>query len=334
MRTAAAQQGDKPATPQEELPFENKATPAEGEEEEVTVEVEGEAAPAEKTEPLPTVEGLQKQLQDLEKSERIAQEQRQQMFAEREAALADSQKYQTEATRSKLTVEEAQLETIETALGAATADAEAAQREIKLSIESGDADGQVKAYRRLAKAENYLGRLEEGKTELETRIERAKQAIERPVEKTQQDPIKAMGLPPKAEDWLRAHPEYLTDNRKNIKLQAAHFDALEEGHQPFSTGYFESMEVRLGVKKAEKPIEETEVERPVTSHEQKRTAIVSAPVSRDPPTGGEKPKTPSQVTLTKVEREHAKAAGITDAEYAKQKLTLQERKRNGHYGEH
>ncbi len=333
MRGAAAQVDPKAGTVQDDLPFENKDIP----EVEADKEVEVDTPEVEKKEPetVPSVDALQKQIQDLEKAEQTARDARDAAIAEREAALADRQKFETEATKSKLSVEQAQLETIETAISAAQADADAAQRDIKTAIINADPDAQTEAYRRLAKAETYLGRLEDGKGELEARVARAKALAEKPpeVEKKATDPVEALNLPDRAKEWLRERPEYINDQRKNVKLQAAHWDAIEEGHKPFSTDYFISVEKILGLRKAEPTIEEREVERPITPDQQRRTAIVSAPVSRDPPSGGEK-KSSTRVTLTKAEQEHAKAAGITEAEYAKQKLKLQDLKQNGHYGEH
>jgi len=331
MRTAAAQVDTKLEPKQDDLPFENKEPEAGDTEIEVEVEPKVE-------EPPPSIDALQKQIEALEKSEKLAQEGREQALAEREAALADRQKFESQVSKSQLSVEQAQLETIETAMAGAQSDAESAMRDVKTAIINSDPDAQAEAYRRLAKAETYLGRLEDGKSELESRVAQAKARAEKPpeAEKKTVDPVAAMNVPERAKEWLREHPEYVSDHRKNAKLQSVHWDAVDEGKakgfDTFSTDYFITVEKLLGLRKDESVIEDVEVKRPVTP-DQKRTAIVSAPVSRDPPSGGA-PKSQTKVTLSQMEREHAKAAGITEAEYAKQKVKLQELKANGHYGDH
>ena len=64
-----------------------------------------------------------------------------------------------------------------------------------------------------------------------------------------------------------------------------------------------------------------------------RRIPVSAPVSREIPTGDLSPQSPSRVTLSAAEREHAKLAGISEVEFARQKLKLQALKASGHYRE-
>jgi hypothetical protein len=44
----------------------------------------------------------------------------------------------------------------------------------------------------------------------------------------------------------------IRDPKKFSKLQAAHYDALAEGHAPDSPGYFAAVETRIGLRKAER----------------------------------------------------------------------------------
>lgn len=334
MRTAAAQvdTSKKPEEHQEELPFESKAPEVEQDDD---VEIVHEPAPKKKVEEPDANAALLKQIEDLKKSEQIAREEADR--AKREAR-EERAKFEDEVRASRQTVEQAQLETIETALAAAKNDAEAAERDIKLAIEQADPQAQAEAYRRLTRAETQYARLEDGKVELEERIKQAAEKVKIEAESRKNDPIEAMNIPAAGKDWLRKHPEYATNQRLNIKLQAAHWDALDAGHRAFSTEYFEEVEKIIGLRKVEKskaeddddPIEEREVVRPNT--ETRRTPIVSAPVSREVPSGGA-PKSKTRIYLTKEEVEHARASGITEAEYAKQKQVLAERKANGHYGD-
>jgi hypothetical protein len=61
-------------------------------------------------------------------------------------------------------------------------------------------------------------------------------------------------------------------------------------------------------------------------------AVVSAPVSRGVPQGGDRQATqidPRRVSLSPVEREIARSAGISELEYAKQKIKLSRMKATG-----
>lgn len=55
-------------------------------------------------------------------------------------------------------------------------------------------------------------------------------------------------LPEKAKAWLRAHPEFITDNIRNGDIANAHLDLIAiKGTVPFSPAYFEQIETKLGV---------------------------------------------------------------------------------------
>ena len=62
-------------------------------------------------------------------------------------------------------------------------------------------------------------------------------------------------------------------------------------------------------------------------------AHVSAPVSRDIPSGGNGQRRPGSVTLTADQLDAAKIAGVTPADYAKQLLRLREMQAAGEYSE-
>jgi hypothetical protein len=68
--------------------------------------------------------------------------------------------------------------------------------------------------------------------------------------------------------------------------------------------------------------------------EPERRTPVSAPVSREIPSSTTgRPPSETRVTLSAAEREHAKLAGISEVEFARQKLKLQALKASGHYRE-
>ncbi len=353
MSRSAAAQTEQKLDPQQldqldkNKPVDNEGILVEKEEEpEIEVSVEGDPEPpplAAKAEPpkedqTTQISALQKQLDDLRKSEEMARANHERALKEREEAIASSQKYEAEASRSRADSDEAKLDAINNAMVAAEAESKTAERELEQAISNADTKAQAEAYRKMSKAETAYGRLEDGKSYLESQIKQAnaqrKQQLEEakkappPEAPKSQDPIDLMQVPERAREWLREHREYVTDPRKNAKLQNMHWEVLDGGHKEFSTAYFIEMEKLLGLIKT--PEIEVEVESKVDA-EPKRTTIVSAPVSREAPSSGSTSST--RVRLTREQSEVAKLAGITDAEYAKQLLRLQAEKKNGNYGE-
>ena len=71
-------------------------------------------------------------------------------------------------------------------------------------------------------------------------------------------------------------------------------------------------------------------EEKVEKQEQQRTNIVSAPVSREVPSGGGTRQN-GKITLTKEQQEAARISGVTETEYARNLVKMNEAKANGQY---
>lgn len=308
------------AEPEDEL-FE--AAPPEAE----VVEPVKPAAPPPTPEPPKDDNALQKQIEALKKSEAVAKQERdsarqnaeeaRKRAIEREVEIA---KFQKEATQSKT-------DSIASGIAAANAEAETAQKDIENAVSIGDVKAQAEAYRRLAKAETALARLEDGKSALEEEAKRIEVApkpqppVDDPIERILQN----ANMPTIAKNWLRAHPEYITDAKKNAKINSLHFEVIDEGHEAYSPAYIESMETHLGMREVPK---KNEQEIPEDETPPQRSSIVSAPPSREVPTG-KLPQRKGIANLTPAQREAAKWAGITEVEYAKQLEKMNEMKANG-----
>lgn len=264
---------------------------------------------------------FQKQIEALRASERKAQEAREQAIRDREEALQRAREREAEVAQLRKTTIESQTEAIAAALAAAQADAEGAQRDLAAAGEAGDFAAQSAAYRRLAKAEAAISRLEDGKAELE---ERAKAPPPSP--QPSGDPIDQMDISPNAKKFLKENRHYLTNPRLNAKMNATHFDLVEEGYEPFSDDYLEEIKQRMAPKKKQEPVVEEEVQ-----PARRASEVVSAPVSREAPSSSGNGDRPGRVTLTVAQKEAAKMAGISEAEYAKQLLRLRQEKANGNY---
>lgn len=286
-----------------------------------TVDVDEKKA----AEPEDAAAELRKQLEDLKKNEEIHNREILRLQQEAEQARRRAVDQEVQLRQVKYEAEDNQLTAVNNAIAAANAEAAAAQRDIESAASLGDTAAQAEAYRKLSRAESKLVQLENGRDALVEQLEQLK-LQQSEVAKHIDDPLERTALPPMAKQWLRDHPEYLSDRRKNAKIQALHFDVIDEGHAEFSRPYFDRLEEMLGFRKAEKKSEKGE-----ESEGDDRDEIVSAPPSRGVPVGDEI-QDGSRVRLTASEREHAKLAGVTDAEYAKQKQVLAKMKANGQYG--
>ncbi|MGB4781060.1 hypothetical protein, partial [Candidatus Methylomirabilis sp.] len=186
----------------------------------------------------PAVQDLMAQYKELEG--RQAETERRRIDAEQEAA-----RHRTEAETAKKQVASSQVDTVTTALNAAKADAEQAKRDIRSAKDAGDIDAEIDAQDRLAQARADERRLDEAKSDLESRA-KAPPKREAP---QQTDPVEAyiQGRTAPTAQWLRAHPEFIRDPRKQAKLSAAHYDAEGEGLVADTPAYFDHVEKFLGI---------------------------------------------------------------------------------------
>lgn len=168
------------------------------------------------------------------------------------AAQADADKARREVESARGEVQSSQLDTVTTALEAAQAAIETAQKDIQSAIELGDAKSQAEAQTRLSKATATAVRLEEAKDDLEQSVKTTKEG--RKIDdgasrEAPSDPVEAYvaGRPPRTQEWLRTHREYVTDPKRQAKLNAAHFDAVAEDIAPGTDAYFSHIENYLGL---------------------------------------------------------------------------------------
>lgn len=228
---------------------------------------------------------------------------------ERSDAAAEQARQETARTREELAksreeVVESNASAIDNAISAASTEREAAKREYASAMESGDWVKAADAQDKIAGAAARMVRLEEAKTDIETR-----KAEPKPEPRQEQrpqvpaDPVEAAiaGLSPRSQAWLREHKEFVTDPKKNMKANAAHNMAVSEGHIVDSDSYFDFCERFLGIKEDPEVVDPPKLApRPKT-----RTAMPAAPVSRDnsSPTNGSLGG--SQVILTPGEQRAA-----------------------------
>ena len=291
---------------------------------------------ADPPEPDDDAADLRKQLDDLKKAEETARNQIAEHDRRAQEAMRRTQELEQQNSQHQTSQLEAEYDSVLNAISAAESDANAAQGVYEKAAEMGDYKAMGEAQRKISRAEARLENLEQGKDGLETRIETAKTAAkDRKDNPPAQDPFEGAiaQLPDPAKNWLRGHREYMTDQRKNLKIQNAHFEVLDDGVTAYSPEYFVAIETKLGLRQAPKTDDEDQEIEPT------RRTSVSAPVSREVASPSTGRATPTKVTLTAEEREMARLSmpntdpGEAERIYAQQKLKLQQLKGQGHYKE-
>jgi len=130
-------------------------------------------------------------------------------------------------------------------------------------------------------------------------------------------------VPEAARDWLRSHPQYLMDPEKNAHIQHAHLVAAREtGDEEFGAHYYERLEHHLGLRPQRQPQPQQTERRAAPRPAVRQQTSVSAPPTRDSvslstgrPTGG-------RVQLSGEEREFAAMLGLSESDYAAEKLRM------------
>jgi len=149
-------------------------------------------------------------------------------------------------------------------------------------------------------------------------------------------------MAPRTADWLREHPEYLTDQKKQHRASAAHFKAVSEDLQPDTDEYFEFIETELGMRASDDDDGYTPSSADDVTNDDARDRIplppskrparqtVAAPVSR----GGSRPggDAGQVINLDADERRAARDFGMTEREYAKFKQQEMKRGAYAKYG--
>jgi hypothetical protein len=166
----------------------------------------------------------------------IEQECRRTAEAHRQAAA-----YRHESAQLRSEIAGRQAERISTAADAAKLEVETAKRDFDDSMNTGDFARSAEAQARIADATLRAQRLEEYNNYLQTAPQQTQPA----------DPVEAFaqGRTEASAAWIRQHPDFVRDQRKFEKLQAAHHDALAHDLVPDTSAYFEHVERRIGLRK-------------------------------------------------------------------------------------
>lgn len=241
-------------------------------------------------------------------------------MAETEAA-----ELRTKVSQNRVEIGDNQLRLVSSAITQAEHDSTILRAEYATAMESGDYLKTAEIQDKLSRNAARIVQLETGKQQLERHLESTKTEVTREVN----DPVEkiASQLSSKSAEFIRRHPEYVTDPRKNARLMGAHNYALSEGLVADSPEYFEYLEKNMGGA-VTAPIKKTEDEAVSdASNEVKRpSGPTVAPVSRS---GNSSEQKKTRITLTKEEREIAEISGLTYEQYARNKIAAE---KNGELG--
>src|SRR6185437_8961761 len=302
-----------------------EAAPVETETEKPTIEAQGEPkveivaepeAAVDKREAKSATEGLE------ELSKRLEEEKNARLKAERERNEAVQRAFRAQSEK-----DESDRLFIESQLNQSQSNAGFLENAYAAAITEGDTLKAAKIMREMAKVEAQILQLKNGEQSLKEKPKEQPRAL---------DPVEAFAaqLSPRSAAWVRAHPEFATNQKLTRKMIRAHEDAVDDGLPPDTDDYFAYVENRLGVSQRAAPIrvrepEREEYEEPLSEAGRgsggRQVAPAAIPVSRDISPSGQRSRT---IRLTAAEIEIANITGLTPEEYARNKQRVENERLN------
>lgn len=178
-----------------------------------------------------------------------------------------------------------------------------------------DYDSAVEIQNDMATNAAKLLQLQQGKEALEG------QPRQTAPEPYQADPVEALAsqLTPRSADWIRRNSKFARDPKLYQRMLAAHSLAVTDDITPDSDEYFESIERTLGVQNQYSDRNSADPSDDAARIVQRRSSPAAAPVTRSSSTNGSRP---TVVRLTSAEAEMASMMGMTEKEYALNKVAL------------
>lgn len=241
----------------------------------------------------------------------------QKQLEEERGARADAERRANDAARgeqaARLDVQETQKSLLDNAIASVKSSQEALKARYREARNANDIEAEFQVQEEMSSNAAKLLQLEQGKKALDGQP--------KPAIRTPSDLVEgfARDLSPRSGAWVRAHPEFVRDQGKHRQMIAAHELALARGHVVDSDEYFSSIEKTLDVAEPAS-VEKTDESALSEAARPKKAAPASAPVSR---TGTASGTRSNVVKLSPEEVEIAKLMGMSEREYAVQKVELQ-----------
>ena len=290
----------------DDLTLDDDQIPAD--EPEIIVEAADEPKEAAKTEPKPVIEAAEG-IEAL-KSQLAAEK------AAREADRAARQAAEQAFVRSQTEVQDTNVQLVTNAIAQMRQATDGLKAQYAEALAQGDYSGAADVQAEMSEVAAKRLTLENGLEQLKNQP--------KPQAPRQNDPVELMAAgiaqsgAPRSADWLRAHPQYATDERLTRRMIAAANLAETDGYRIDSDEYFDAVERTLGLRQA--PADTDSALSEASAPVQRRQSPPAAPVSRGANGGG---SNPTRVTLTAAEREAAADMQMSEKEYAQNKLALQ-----------
>lgn len=166
---------------------------------------------------------------------------------EADRARSDAQAARRESTQGRKSV-------MESTISAKRAALDALEGEMAAAGEAGDFKKMAQLQRKIGEESADLRILQNGVSSLnedEPEPRRTAGRIERedpPARKTAADPFEEYvgQFNPQTQQWLRDHPECVTNRTKNSQVVAAHNEALDQGYKQESDAYWAYIERKMG----------------------------------------------------------------------------------------
>lgn len=316
-----------PEAPEEEKPIQEAASTEEPFQQEETTKTEeparDEAAAA-----------LQRQIDEIRRSE---ESQRLRLQQEREEAIRLAQQNAKRYGRSERDRLDAERTALESSYAAAEAKAQKALLDYENADNNGDTKAKAEALDRMTDAKADMRTFQRGVEEIKEKrrdLKKERRKLERQAEGgavaaeqqrpgTIDDMIDSWKLPPAEDRWAREHPEYMRDPEMLGLIGSITSRLRKIGIKPGDSDFLPQLEAR---------IEFVDGGSQAKPEPARRVPPVSAPVSREVPNASGTRST-GKITLNAEQREAARLSGVTEAEYARQLVKLNQMKANGEYGE-
>lgn len=240
-----------------------------------------------------------------------------QLDAER-AARAEAERRAQEAAQiahqAKNEVEDTNLHLVKNAIETVNRNNDLLKAQYRDAMATGDYDRAADIQQAMSSNAAKLLQLENGRKAME---EKPKAEPPRQI-----DHIEALAeqVTPESARWLRQNKQFLGTEAAVRRMFRAHEDAIEDGIKADTPEYFGFIEERLKISKPVRVETDADPTAEAAKVTQRRSAPPAAPVTR---TGAAPGTRPNVVRLTAAEREMASMMGMTDKEYASNKLALQ-----------
>lgn len=240
----------------------------------------------------------------------LDQERRARVEAEQRANQASDVAY-----RAQNESQENQMHLVTNAIETVRQNNEILKANYRAAMSVDDYDSAVEIQNDMATNAAKLLQLQQGKEALESQPRQAAP------ERYNADPVEALAsqLTPRSADWIRRNSKFARDPKLYQRMIAAHNLAITDDIVPDTDEYFENIERTLGVQNQYSDRNSADPSGDAATVVQRRSSPAAAPVTRSSSTNGSRP---TVVRLTSAEAEMASMMGMTEKEYALNKVAL------------